>query len=86
MDCDHCMEQFNQFDRVAKMFPKCLHTICNKCALDQAAAGNQNCVCPKCGTLQDQEFSYETLPTNEKIMKILAQLMGGGPPAGGGAQ
>lgn len=71
MDCDHCMEQFNQFDRVAKLFPKCLHTICAKCVQEQAAAGGQGCVCPKCGTQQDQEYSYETLPTNDKIMKIL---------------
>lgn len=50
MECDHCQEQFNHYDRIAKMFPKCLHTICLKCCMDQAATAQQQCICPKCGT------------------------------------
>ena len=56
IQCDNCTLEFNHYDRIAKMFPKCGHTVCNKCVLTQKeVTGPDNCQCPSCG--QTQELS-----------------------------
>ena len=74
--CDVCGQEFNHYDRVAKLFPMCGHSICQQCCIAQLeTTGPQRCQCPQCG-LQHDGVSYESLPTNDKLMKIVLQLRG----------
>ena len=75
--CDICGQELNHYDRVAKLMPKCGHTMCHKCILSKKGMGPapQDCTCIQCGQKQEG-FTYETLPVNVKLMKIVSQLRG----------
>lgn len=50
IQCDNCTQEFNHYDRQAKLYPKCGHTLCMKCSVEQRdITGNQVCQCSHCG-------------------------------------
>ena len=76
IQCDNCSIEFNHYDRMAKLMPKCGHTLCNKCIEEQKElTGPETVQCASCGTQQDVR-GYGMLPVNEKVMKIITQLRG----------
>jgi len=76
IQCDLCSRDFNFSDRVAKILPRCGHTICLACVKDSIADEK----CTQCGVAQKID-EPESLLNNDKLMKIVETLRKSSEPA-----
>lgn len=72
MDCELCMEEFNQQQHMPKVLPTCGHTFCEKCVLQLWA--NQQISCPLCRQKTKINNATDLPQTNFALLRVYTQM------------
>eukprot|EP00347_Sterkiella_histriomuscorum_P017591 403348751 len=72
MDCELCLEEFNQQEHMPKVLPQCGHTFCEKCMLQLWQ--NQTISCPLCRQKARITNPNDLPQTNYALLRVHSQM------------